>query len=179
MERRVLLAIFLSFVVLYVYQQLVVKPVPKPADATPARAENPTTPTPQPTASAARPPEAGTAAESNVPSATALVGDTTERDVRVETGDVIAVFTNRGARLRSWRLKHYMDQQKQPQELVENQIPTEPLPFTLRTENDQLNATLNGRLYSVAGAPATIISSPVDIRFAYRDSAGVEVLKEF
>ena len=37
----------------------------------------------------------------------------------METGDVIAVFTNRGARLKSWRLKHYLDDEKQPQELVE------------------------------------------------------------
>ena len=34
MERRVLLAIFLSFLVLYVYQALVVKPTPKPPGAT-------------------------------------------------------------------------------------------------------------------------------------------------
>ncbi len=37
-----------------------------------------------------------------------LVGDTAEHDIRVETNDLIAVFTNRGARLKSWRLKHYL-----------------------------------------------------------------------
>ena len=33
MERRVLVAIFLSFIVLYAYQALFVKPVPKPESA--------------------------------------------------------------------------------------------------------------------------------------------------
>ena len=35
---------------------------------------------------------------------------------------MIAVFTNRGARLKSWRLKHHLDSQKQPQELVESEL---------------------------------------------------------
>src|SRR2546426_1184683 len=57
MERRVLLAIFLSFLVLYIYQALVVKPVPKPAitpapqtaagtPTTPAAADSATSPAP-------------------------------------------------------------------------------------------------------------------------------------
>ena len=49
-----------------------------------------------------------------------LVAEQSERDIRVETDDVIAVFTNRGARLKSWRLKHYQDQQGQPLELVDD-----------------------------------------------------------
>jgi len=36
MEKRVLVAIFLSFLVLYVYQALFVKPVPKPQGTTAA-----------------------------------------------------------------------------------------------------------------------------------------------
>ena len=36
--------------------------------------------------------------------------------------DVIAVFTNRGARLKSWRLKHYHDQQGEPLELVAHDV---------------------------------------------------------
>ena len=49
--------------------------------------------------------------------ATALVGEAVEREIRVETADVIAVFTNRGARLKSWRLKHYFDPRNAPLEL--------------------------------------------------------------
>src|SRR5436190_5154769 len=180
MERRVLLAIFLAFIVLYTWQALFVKPVPKPApDA--ATASSAATATPSTTAAPASvvPAPAATARPAAALAA-ALVADTAERDVRVETRDVIAVFTNRGARLKSWRLKHFLDSSRQPQELIEQKLPTHPLPFTLRVPNDALTATLNGALYAVSGAPsAPATSAPVDLRFEYRDSAGVHAVKEF
>ena len=99
--------------------------------------------------------------------------------MRVETRDVIAVFTNKGARLKSWRLKHYLDQQRQPQELIEH-LPSQPLPFTLRAGNEATTATLNDGLYTVSGAPpAASEAAPVDLRFEYRDSAGIHAVKEF
>src|SRR2546422_11581944 len=163
MERRVLLAIFLSFLVLYIYQALVVKPVPKPAitpapqtaagtATTPAAADSATSPAPS------VPPPAAPV----IPAAQPLVADAEERDIRIETRDVIAVFTNRGARLKSWRLKRYFDQDKQPQELVEHELPSQPLPFTLRTPNDAETAVLNTALYAVGGATDAAQSSPVD-----------------
>src|SRR4051794_8918211 len=117
MERRVLLAIFLAFLVLYTWQALFVKPVPKPVNGSaPASASTATgSATPGAADSAAVSPASGvsaTPARPAQPLAAALVADTAERDVRVETRDVIAVFTNKGARLKSWRLKHYVDQQR-------------------------------------------------------------------
>ncbi len=177
MERRVLVAIFLSFLVLYVYQAFVVKPVPKPPAGAATTAQNAAHPT---AATPAKPaPVAAAPAAPPPPQATALVGDSSEHDVRVETRDVIAVFTNRGARLKSWRLKKYLDQQRQPQELVESQLPDQPLPFTLNTSDTQLDATLNGALYSVTPVPTTPITSPLDVRFDYRDAAGVQAAKTF
>jgi YidC/Oxa1 family membrane protein insertase len=183
MERRVLLAIFLAFIVLYTWQALFVKPVPKPvtgaapatsATATPAGAVAPTGSNDASAASAGSVAVAKPAA----PLATALVADTAERDVRVETRDVIAVFTNKGARLKSWRLKHYVDQQKEPQELIEH-LPSQPLPFTLRAGSESTTQTVNDALYTVSGAPAAAVDAPVDLRFEYRDSAGVHAVKEF
>jgi len=180
MERRVLLAIFLAFLVLYAWQALFVKPVPKPGAAgspqtsAAARGVNPAA-----TSAAAPPAAASTPAAPAAPAAAALVSDSTERDVRVETRDVIAVFTNRGARLKSWRLKHYLDAAKQPQELIEPETTTQPLPFALRTPNDAETTSLNTALYSVSGAPAALADSPVDLRFEYRDSAGLSAVKEF
>jgi len=46
MERRVLLAIFLAFLVLYTWQALFVKPVPKPVTGTAPAAANSTAGTP-------------------------------------------------------------------------------------------------------------------------------------
>src|SRR5471030_887159 len=186
MERRVLLAIFLAFLVLYTWQALFVKPVPKPVPGSAAAT------TSEPAAGAAAVNSSGSSnspfqpvapiviAKPSAPLAPALVADSTERDVRVETRDVIAVFTNRGARLKSWRLKHYLDQQRQPQELIEHDLPGQPLPFTLRVGNDTTTATVNEGLYTVSGAPAaTADASPVDLRFEYRDSVGIHAIKEF
>jgi YidC/Oxa1 family membrane protein insertase len=189
MERRVLLAIFLAFLVLYTWQALFVKPTPKPP-ATPAAtasagARGPApadatesavaagTATPAASAEAATPPPADTAAAP-------LVGETAERDVRVETGEVIAVFTNRGARLKSWRLKRYHNQANEPQELIENSLSSQPLPFTLRTGTGAIDTPLNTALYTVSGAPSsTPATGPVDLRFEYRNSAGLQAVKEF
>ena len=106
MERRVLVAIFLSFVVLYLYQALVVKPVPKPPAGQQATTTAPARPGEAPLAAAGKAggPAATAPAPAAAPEAAMLVGDTAEHDVTIETDDVIAVFTNRGARLKSWRL---------------------------------------------------------------------------
>jgi YidC/Oxa1 family membrane protein insertase len=186
MERRVLLAIFLAFLVLYVWQAAFVKPAPKPAPGVSPSSSAVATPGGATTPGGAEPgapavtgsPKSPTASS---PAAAPLVADASERDVRVETHDVIAVFTNRGARLKSWRLKRYLDQRGQPQELVETALPDQPLPFTLRTTNDAVSRTLNDALYTVSGAPAAsgASTSPVDLRFEYRDSGGVHAVKEF
>jgi YidC/Oxa1 family membrane protein insertase len=175
MERRVLLAIFLAFLVLYVWQAMFVKPIPGPttgsAPSTAAQ-ETATGSNAAATPSAPPTPEAPT-----VPPPAAVLGDASERDVRVETPDVIAVFTNRGARLKSWRLKRYRDKQREPQELVESH---DPLPFTLRTGDAQLDGPLNEALYAVSGASDSgPISAPIDLRFEYRDAAGLHAVKEF
>lgn len=181
MERRVLIAIFLSFLVLYVYQAMFVKPVPKPVEtsATTTAAQAPATSAPaaSPSKPAAAAPEASAA-----PTAAPLVADTAERDIRIETNDVIAVFTNRGARLKSWRLKHYLDTAKEPQELVATELAsTQPLPFSLRTGDEATTKTLNEALYSVTGAPAgtSVQTSATELRFEYRDTSGIEAVKQF
>jgi YidC/Oxa1 family membrane protein insertase len=176
MERRVLLAIFLSFIVLYAYQALFVKPVRKPATAP---AESAATPAP-----AAQPPapvESEPAVAAAV-SATPLVGDESERDVRVETHDVVAVFTNRGARLKSWRLKRYQDEKHEPVELISHEFgDKQPLPFSLRVPSESQTKTLNGVLYSVAGAPdsSAPMTAPAQLTFEYRNSDGLRAVKQF
>jgi YidC/Oxa1 family membrane protein insertase len=179
MERRVLVAIFLSFLVLYVYQTYVVKPVPKTAK-TSAPAAQTASGDAVPAAGAAVSPNAPAEAETPAaPAAAALVGEPNERDIRVETQDVVAVFTNRGARLKSWRLKKYLDRERQPQELIEHTLSTQPLPFTLASADEQLDRTLNGALYAVNDPPISTITAPTDLRFEYSDSAGVHAVKEF
>jgi YidC/Oxa1 family membrane protein insertase len=181
MERRVLLAIFLSFLVLYVYQALVVKPVPPgpsapgPGAASPAAGAS----TPAPASPEAVPPPAQPSS-----SATPVVSETAEREIRLETNDVVALFTNRGARLKSWRLKQYRDAAGEPQELIERvlDIPTaagtvdrQPLPFTLRTPDAGATDRINQALFKATQAP----DAPHVIRFEYRDSSGLSATKQF
>src|SRR5258708_27925212 len=115
MERRVLLAIFLAFLVLYAWQALFVKPVPRPGTAgstqtsAAARGVNPAATSPTSPAAPLAAPSLPAA-----PAAAPLVSDSTERDVRVETRDVIAVFTNRGARLNSRPLKRPLTPAQHP-----------------------------------------------------------------
>src|SRR3954466_3042695 len=99
MERRVLIAIFLSFLVLYAYQAYFVKPVPKPGTAPVAAggADAPAEATP-----VALPPTAAQAALTGRPAgeqAAAVVSAVEERDVKVENQHVSAVWTNRCERL--------------------------------------------------------------------------------
>src|SRR5512142_3031309 len=113
MERRVLLAVFLCFVVLYAYQAIFVKtPTPRPRPASqqaepsaaqaPPAVPTPANPTPETT-------ETITAATKASPAPAQVIGDQTERTITVETSVVRAVFTNRGGELLSWRLKNYLD----------------------------------------------------------------------
>ena len=175
MERRLLIAILLTFIVLYGFQALFVKPKPDSNSPAPVSASQSTSPSPAPPTKAA---DASPTASTAQTTAAPLVADTSEREIRVETGDVIAVFTNRGARLKSWRLKHYFDQNGQPQELIDA-VPNQPLPFTLRTPNDDVNVAINNALYTVSGDPNGPVTSSVDLKFEYRDSAGLAVTKSF
>jgi len=117
MERRVLIAIFLSFLVLYTYQALFVRPVPKPATAPASETAAPAEPANSGSTAAAPP------APAPPDAASVVLGDSAERDIRIETPEVIAVFTNRGALLKSWRLKRYLDERSEPLELIANDLP--------------------------------------------------------
>ena len=97
MEKRVLLAVVLSFVVLYGYQALF--PTPEPARRPNAAATRPAAPqAPAVSGQTAQvPPTAEAPAPANVaPAAEALVHDTAERDIVVDGPEVQAVFSTSG-----------------------------------------------------------------------------------
>jgi YidC/Oxa1 family membrane protein insertase len=187
MERRVFIAIGLSFLVLYFYQTYLAPPPPPPpkpaassaAPATPAQA----TPDRSPSSSPSSPPESGVALSSALREPQAVVSDTAERQITVETRNVTAVFTNRGGRLVHWRLKEYRDNRGEPVDLVPSGLPaSEALPFSLRVPEDpNLTSRLNDALYRVNGEAGRIdaTQSPASLTFEFEDAAGVHVRKEF
>jgi len=181
MERRFIIAALLAFLVLYGWQALFVKPVPRPVTGAAQGDQSAgTTATAPPPSVAGAGGAAGTEQPSRPMAAAAVVGESVERDIRIETADVIAVFTNRGGRLKSWRLKHYLDALKEPLELVVGDLTARPLPFSLRVPDQAMTATLNDALYAVKG-PAADEGPPASTRltFEYRNDAGVRAVKEF
>lgn len=177
MERRVLLAVVLSFIILYVFQALF--PPPPPAVGT-GQSE------PQPkTSSSAQVPASGRAAEAAPPalSVELVVSDEVEREIVVETQTVEAVLTNRGGRVLRWRLKDYFDRGGSPVDLVPTDVPPDwPRPFSLELDDPEATARLNSALYRVSGAEGSHVEAagrPVTITFDYEDASGLKAKKEF
>jgi len=176
MEKRVLIAVILSFVVLYGYQAMF--PPPKPADIKPLAGSQTTTPST--TTIAPESPAQTTpplTPESSTPAAAALVADRAERDIAVESEAVSAVFSTRGAVLKSWRLKKYPDSSGKPLELIPHTVPTgTPRPFTLSVADASVTATLTkapGNGAAIGGLKVTTESG----WFAARPSGTEDVYK--
>jgi YidC/Oxa1 family membrane protein insertase len=179
MEKRVLLAVILSFLVLYGYQAMF--PPPKPsapapvAEAQPGATEvesarpgspsaaPPATP-PQPAAAAAQP----------------VVADAREREIVAENDAVRAVFSTRGAVLTSWRLKKYFGEDGQPLDLVPARVPAgSERPFALAVDDSAITSTLSQALFKPGSESLNTGSGPGTLVFEYSDASGLTARKQF
>src|SRR4029453_2724492 len=157
MEKRVLLAVVLSFLVLTAYRALLPAP-PKPVASAPvatspsavaARAARWAAPSGAPAAPGAAAPAQPVA---SVPAAAPTVADSAERDIVVTTNLVRAVFSNRGGVLKNWTLLHYAAHGGKPADLIPAGLPpTMPRPFSLRLPYGPRNPRVNSALYPPAG----------------------------
>src|SRR5512133_2450762 len=174
-ERRMLLAVFLMIAVVYVYSTFFMpKPVPRPRPA-PAPAAQTTTPAPAG-------PTAVQAAPVPRPETAPVVSEAAERTITVDTRLVRAEFSNRGGELISWRLKRYLDHRRQPLEMVAQNLPGGPArPFTLRTEDGEVNARLDAALFKVSPDSTALdaANGPVHLTFEFQDASGLHARKEF
>ena len=174
MERRVFLAILLSFVVLFGYQSFF---APKPIDAPPPAAQS-TAPAPAAQPVPAAPAEA--TAEPVDQGAEPLVADTEARDIPVETSTVNAAFNTRGAVLTSWRLKNYPGDDGQPLDLVPRDLPAGAArPFAFETGDAALDARLASALYKPTGERIDAGGTSESLGFEYRDASGLVARKHF
>ena len=187
MERRVLLAVFLSFLVLYGYQALFV-PTPPPADPAtssgqqqdeglvPPQSASPGSGTSAPVPSTG---QAGRIAAVERPSPDPLVADTEERDIIVESDFFRAVFANRGAELVSWQLKEYLSA-GQPVELIPQTPPAdEPWPFTVAFEDDDLTYLADQALYRPSRSSIRLGDRAETLTFDYEDASGFTLHKAY
>ena len=195
MQRRVLLAFFLSFLVLYGYQALFV-PVP-PGSGAPGGAPEPGALS-RPAPGAGAPPTGGTAtdapsipgltppatvgaAEAGVPEGPPVTAADTPELIVVESETVRAVFTNRGAALVSWELKQYLDEVTgAPVDLVPRELPDdEPSPFSVAFADAALTARASAGLYRASVGALRVEDRAETLAFEFEDAGGLRVRKEF
>jgi YidC/Oxa1 family membrane protein insertase len=170
MERRVLLAISLSFLVLFVYQTFVTPPMRPPGETGNVSPVQST-----PAIAGVSPPgnvSPGSPSAPLPPVAT-VVGDPEVREIVVETARVRAVFTNQGGRLLHWQLKEYRNGAGEAMDLVPEVHPAPlPLPFSLRVEDAAITARLNQSLYKVTQNNTLLV-------FDLETTEGLRVQKTF
>lgn len=167
-ERRLLIAVALSLLVLTAYQ-LLFAPPPRPTTPSPAPAAS-ASPVPS-AAPPGAPPAAGPAASvAPSPSPAAAVAseaDTEERRVEVVTPDVTVAFNNKGARIISWKLAHFGDAAGRPEELVQT-VKDAPHPFDIETNDTEIDTRLRQALFLPSAAQVTAErGKPAEIRFRY------------
>ena len=181
MEKRVLLAVFLSFLVLFIYQGLV-GPSPERNQTIEPLSSAEDQATQQPIGRAATTPATAPVPIQEVAQLSAaetLVADETARDVIVETDFVRAVFSNEGAVLTSWRLKGYRDGQKEPLELIPQELEG-VRPFSLLFETrPELTATLQKALFRPSRSELLVTDRIASLEFEYRDTSGLRAFKAF
>jgi YidC/Oxa1 family membrane protein insertase len=177
MDKRAIIGIALSILVLIVYQQLVTHfygpppatSAPETEKGVPEKATQPlqnTTPSLAPSMPAAP---------------AALPTSRSAKEITVETDNYIAVFTTQGARLKSFKLKRFrssVDENSPPLEIVQT-APGVPLPLGVRwqapapfEDNELVYSVQGGDLKLTGEAKATLV-------FQGQTSSGTVITKSF
>jgi len=181
MEKRVFLAIALSLLVLTLYQAFLAPPPPKsdPAATTSAQTADPSTP------QAATTPAVG-ASQTSAPgtsgtSAPAAPVSPDARDIVVDTDSIQAVFSTQGAVLKHWKLKKYLDESKQPLDLIPVQVPASIVkPFSLATDDPKVTAEIAAAVFQPSATELSLGTNSGSLAFDFQDPAtGLKVHKRF
>ena len=191
-ELRILVASLLSMGVILLWAKFFapkapVRPQPNtPAVSGPATAGTPgSTTTPSTTtpgnggpAKAALP---TTTTASAAAAKTPAVSDAQERTIVVENALYRVEFSNRGAVVKSWQLKHYKDDAKPQRTLdlvhADSAEKTGGWPFSLVLDDPQLEKAANAGLYKISSG-ALSLEAPADVTFTWSDGH-LEVVKKF
>jgi YidC/Oxa1 family membrane protein insertase len=176
MEKRLLLAIILSFAVLFLYQLVFVKkeppqqPFSEPVIDVNKQAEQKPVLEPQ-----AEQPEASAEPEFQVTEAE------TEQDITVDTPLYRAVWSNRGAQLESWKLKKYQNDQKENLELISSRaVQLNRYPFRLLTEDAEFDKMINTAHYAFSRTGLELRGGEEgELRFEFASETGTRVEKIF
>ena len=198
MEKRVFLAILLSFLVLLFFQWYLAPQAPPatsttaetgaagaPTSTTPAQTSAPGTPAPaQPAAAASTPaaPTSGPAVKSTAPpsGAAPVIADTAAHTSWSTPTRCMPMFSTRGATLKSWQLKKYLRTTTgKPLDLVPEALPSDFVkPFTLDADDPALSATLASALYRPSAASLSLGGSDGTLTFEYQDASGLHATQD-
>jgi YidC/Oxa1 family membrane protein insertase len=189
MERRVLLAITLSFLVLFLFQRFVAPPPAPDAGATGATGMTGAATATGAAGAANNTPSASAPVAPVAPVAPAIastVSEASAREIVVETTKVKAVFSNHGATIVHWILKEFRTDAGQPLDLVPTGAGADAVkPFALTVDDQAISTRLASAVYRVTvnGAPAgpavDATASPQTIVFEAASADGLSVKKTF
>ncbi len=181
MEKRVLVAIVLSFLVLVLYQAVFFKKKPQPEIPVESITEIEKKPAQQPytqeipeTARSIQ--EKEEPAEEKLPQ---VISSQAEEEITIDTSLYQATWSNRGAVLKSWKLKTHNDENKEELELV-SRLSSEVriYPFSLRTEDSSFDSLINNTLYQPSSLQLVLSQGRAgEIRFQFADERGTRVEK--
>jgi YidC/Oxa1 family membrane protein insertase len=164
----------MAFLAVAIYLGFQVFQKPKPATTS---SQTQTAQQQAPAAAAPTQPGQPAAAGAAAPSAEPAIAAAAESETAVENANFRIVFTNRGAQVKHWILKHYFDSTGKPLDMVQVQAAARfGQPLSLFTYEPALNTQLNSALYQ-ASATGTL-TAPNTLTFHYAQN-GVEVLKTF
>jgi YidC/Oxa1 family membrane protein insertase len=174
MEKRLLLAMVLSILVLILYQVLFIKPQRPELMTAPARAEK--TGAPEEKSQEEIPVKTNIP----VPVPEAMRG-VEEKEITVITPLYKARWTNRGACLTSWRLNRYLDETNQALEIVSSLAEQMNIyPLSLRLEDKSLEAMANQALYQVSTDSLILAEGEKgSLKFYYSDGKSILITKSF
>ncbi|PYV27803.1 MAG: hypothetical protein DMG27_02890 [Acidobacteria bacterium] len=167
-EKRVLLAFLISIAMLMLWRALF--PPPRPPKAT----------APAPAKATSAQPTAATAMPTPPPKPVPLpVAQGVKTEEIVVEGDLYRVtLSTQGAKVKSWVLKKYFDENEKPLDVVNGPAcETLGFPMSIHLDDQALSARLNSAFY-VANPPGTALKAPVKVSFTYSDGK-VRVEKEF
>ena len=181
MEKRLIVAIVLSILVLVLWQALLVKKPESVERVEPVRPAATTGP-------AALEKEAPALPSKEQTEPTAVTGvdllpvaSGTEEKTVIETSLYRAEWSNKGGVLLSWRLKKHKNDKKEDLELVpQKAFETGKFPFALRTEDPAVSDAANAAFYKTTAGTASLQDGQKgEVRFEYSDGKNLRIEKTF
>jgi YidC/Oxa1 family membrane protein insertase len=170
--RSLILFTFLALAALMVYQYF-----QKPAANAPVNQAQQAQQQAPPQAASTSNPSGAASSPASVPGPVATVGASAETTTTVENEKFRITFTNKGAQVQHWILKHYTDSSGKPLDMVQQDAASRfGLPLSLYTYDNDLTTQLNTALYQASATGQVLAPNSVSFHYA---AGGLDVEKTF